>query len=210
MPSTSGFRSSSSTLADGPHARIVITIASLGFFLITLDISIVNVALTRMRAELSGGTTGQQWVIDGYTLLLPRRAQDSAADDGLPLQPKPVRIRRPEDPLISERIASANDSGPSPTRSRDAVEAASGSAHSPRSTLSAIGCSVVPQARTMTRALFTKGTHDAESDARARGMDSHAEQVRARDAHRCDHLTAGMAVRLRHRRPSARGAPGAE
>jgi DHA2 family methylenomycin A resistance protein-like MFS transporter len=54
---------------DAPHARIVITIASLGFFLITLDISIVNVALARIRAELGGGTTGQQWVIDGYTLL---------------------------------------------------------------------------------------------------------------------------------------------
>lgn len=52
-----------------PHARIVITIASLGFFLITLDISIVNVALAKIRAELGGGTTGQQWVIDGYTLL---------------------------------------------------------------------------------------------------------------------------------------------
>ncbi len=51
------------------HARIVITIASMGFFLITLDISIVNVALTQMRAELGGGTAGQQWVIDGYTLL---------------------------------------------------------------------------------------------------------------------------------------------
>src|SRR5882757_1314677 len=67
VPSSSG--SGSSTAADGPHARIVITIASLGFFLITLDISIVNVALTRMRGELGGGTTGQQWVIDGYTLL---------------------------------------------------------------------------------------------------------------------------------------------
>jgi DHA2 family methylenomycin A resistance protein-like MFS transporter len=54
---------------DAPHARIVITIASLGFFLITLDISIVNVALARIRAELGGGPTGQQWVIDGYTLL---------------------------------------------------------------------------------------------------------------------------------------------
>jgi DHA2 family methylenomycin A resistance protein-like MFS transporter len=54
---------------DAPHARIVITIASLGFFLITLDISIVNVALARIRTELGGGTTGQQWVIDGYTLL---------------------------------------------------------------------------------------------------------------------------------------------
>jgi DHA2 family methylenomycin A resistance protein-like MFS transporter len=60
---------STSVGSDGPHARIVVTIASLGFFLITLDISIVNVALTRMRTELGGGTTGQQWVIDGYTLL---------------------------------------------------------------------------------------------------------------------------------------------
>jgi DHA2 family methylenomycin A resistance protein-like MFS transporter len=56
-------------IPDAPHARIVITIASLGFFLITLDISIVNVALARIRAQLGGGTTGQQWVIDSYTLL---------------------------------------------------------------------------------------------------------------------------------------------
>lgn len=50
-------------------SRIVITIASMGFFLITLDISIVNVALAQIRAELGGGTAGQQWVIDGYTLI---------------------------------------------------------------------------------------------------------------------------------------------
>src|SRR4051812_16668421 len=56
-------------LPNGPHAPIVITIASMGFFLITLDISIVNVALARIRAELGGGTVGQQWVIDGYTLV---------------------------------------------------------------------------------------------------------------------------------------------
>jgi DHA2 family methylenomycin A resistance protein-like MFS transporter len=56
-------------LPNGPHARIVITIASMGFFLITLDISIVNVALARIRAELGGGTVGQQWIIDGYTLV---------------------------------------------------------------------------------------------------------------------------------------------
>ncbi|TDW21838.1 MFS transporter [Kribbella kalugense] len=54
---------------DAPHARIVVAIASLGFFLITLDISIVNVALAQIRTELGGGTTGQQWIIDGYTLL---------------------------------------------------------------------------------------------------------------------------------------------
>jgi len=56
-------------LPDAPHAGIVITIASMGFFLITLDISIVNVALARIRAELGGDITGQQWIIDGYTLL---------------------------------------------------------------------------------------------------------------------------------------------
>ncbi len=30
--------------------------------------------------------------------------EDAAADDGHPLRPKPVRIRRPEDPLASEEI----------------------------------------------------------------------------------------------------------
>ncbi|WP_436532651.1 MFS transporter [Actinoplanes sp. HUAS TT8] len=41
----------------------------MGFFLITLDISIVNVALPDITRALGGGTTGQQWTIDGYTLL---------------------------------------------------------------------------------------------------------------------------------------------
>lgn len=54
---------------DGPHARVVLAVASAGFFLITLDISIVNVALASIRRTLGGGVTGQQWVIDGYTLL---------------------------------------------------------------------------------------------------------------------------------------------
>lgn len=43
-------------------------------------------------------------------------AEEAAADDGLPLRPKPVRIRRPEDPLTQRRSTSANGSRPSPTR----------------------------------------------------------------------------------------------
>jgi MFS family permease len=39
-----------------------------GFLLITLDILIVNVALPQINRELGGGTVGQQWVVDGYTL----------------------------------------------------------------------------------------------------------------------------------------------
>jgi MFS transporter, DHA2 family, methylenomycin A resistance protein len=57
------------TAPDAPQARIVLAIGSLGFFLITLDISIVNVALPNITRDLGGGTAGQQWTIDGYTLL---------------------------------------------------------------------------------------------------------------------------------------------
>ncbi|NAZ81565.1 MFS transporter [Kineococcus sp. R8] len=56
-------------LPDGPRARVVVAVASLGFFLITLDVSIVNVALASIREQLDGGVRGQQWIIDGYTLL---------------------------------------------------------------------------------------------------------------------------------------------
>ncbi|GAA2646918.1 MFS transporter [Paractinoplanes durhamensis] len=56
-------------MPDAPHARTVLAVGSLGFFLITLDISIVNVALPNITRDLGGGVTGQQWTIDGYTLL---------------------------------------------------------------------------------------------------------------------------------------------
>ena len=43
--------------------------ALLGFFVITLDASIVNVALPAMSRELRTGMTGLQWVVDGYVLV---------------------------------------------------------------------------------------------------------------------------------------------
>src|SRR4051794_9069006 len=57
-----------STPAELAQSRAALLVASSGFFLITLDILIVNVALTRIARELGGGTVGQQWVVDGYTL----------------------------------------------------------------------------------------------------------------------------------------------
>ena len=48
---------------------MALLLGSLGFFLITLDILIVNVALTTIGRELGGSTSGLQWVIDAYTLL---------------------------------------------------------------------------------------------------------------------------------------------
>jgi DHA2 family methylenomycin A resistance protein-like MFS transporter len=41
----------------------------LGFFVITLDAVVVNVALPSIRDDLGGGITGLQWVVDGYTLM---------------------------------------------------------------------------------------------------------------------------------------------
>jgi MFS transporter, DHA2 family, methylenomycin A resistance protein len=41
----------------------------LGFFVITLDAVVVNVALPSIRHDLGGGITGLQWVVDGYTLM---------------------------------------------------------------------------------------------------------------------------------------------
>ena len=43
---------------------------SLGYFMVILDATAVNLALPAIRQDLGGGITGLQWVIDGYTLAL--------------------------------------------------------------------------------------------------------------------------------------------
>lgn len=43
--------------------------ALLGFFVVTLDAVIVNVALPAIGRDLAGGISGLQWVVDGYTLM---------------------------------------------------------------------------------------------------------------------------------------------
>ncbi|NQX12421.1 MFS transporter [Microbacteriaceae bacterium VKM Ac-2855] len=60
----------STRAVDGrSRTRTTLFVCSLGFFLITLDILIVNVALTSIGSELGGSTADLQWVIDAYTLL---------------------------------------------------------------------------------------------------------------------------------------------
>ena len=53
----------------GRHAVAALAAPVVGFFVITLDATIVNVALPTIRDELGGGMTGLQWVVDGYTLM---------------------------------------------------------------------------------------------------------------------------------------------
>jgi MFS transporter, DHA2 family, methylenomycin A resistance protein len=49
-------------------ARLVLTAALLGFFMISLDATAVNVALPAIGRSLHGATSGPQWVVDGYTV----------------------------------------------------------------------------------------------------------------------------------------------
>ena len=51
------------------RAATTLTVSLLGFFIVTLDAVVVNVALPTIRADLGGGIGGLQWVVDGYTLM---------------------------------------------------------------------------------------------------------------------------------------------
>jgi MFS transporter, DHA2 family, methylenomycin A resistance protein len=53
----------------GSSSGFTLAAAVLGFFMITLDAVIVNIALPSIRHEFGGGITGLQWVADGYTLM---------------------------------------------------------------------------------------------------------------------------------------------
>jgi EmrB/QacA subfamily drug resistance transporter len=50
--------------------RLVLTIAILASFVAFLDGSVINVALPAIVAELGGGLTVQQWVVDAYLITL--------------------------------------------------------------------------------------------------------------------------------------------
>src|ERR1700744_6753403 len=49
-------------------ARLTLAAAVLGFFMICLDATAVNVALPAIGHSLHGATDGLQWVVDGYTV----------------------------------------------------------------------------------------------------------------------------------------------
>jgi MFS transporter, DHA2 family, methylenomycin A resistance protein len=55
--------------AFSTRSGLSLAVALLGFFVITLDAVVVNVALPSIRDDLGAGMTGLQWVVDGYTLM---------------------------------------------------------------------------------------------------------------------------------------------
>jgi EmrB/QacA subfamily drug resistance transporter len=53
----------------GARAGWTLATALLGFFVVTFDAVVVNVALPSIRDDLGGGISGLQWVVDAYTLM---------------------------------------------------------------------------------------------------------------------------------------------
>jgi EmrB/QacA subfamily drug resistance transporter len=52
------------------HKRLTLIAAIMGTTVVTVDATVVNVALPAIRADLGGGLAGQQWVSNAYLLLL--------------------------------------------------------------------------------------------------------------------------------------------
>src|ERR671928_218649 len=50
--------------------RLILIVMCAGLFLVQLDVSIVNVALPSIRADLRPSAAGLQWVVDGYAIAL--------------------------------------------------------------------------------------------------------------------------------------------
>ncbi|GAA2312199.1 DHA2 family efflux MFS transporter permease subunit [Streptomyces kunmingensis] len=51
-----------------PPAWLIVAVACAGQFLVVLDVSVVNVALPSMRADLGLSPTGLQWVVNAYSI----------------------------------------------------------------------------------------------------------------------------------------------
>ncbi|MGV2915317.1 MFS transporter [Streptomyces alfalfae] len=52
-----------------PASPVALLAALLGFSVITIDVTAVNIALPDISASLRGGMAGLQWVVDAYTLM---------------------------------------------------------------------------------------------------------------------------------------------
>lgn len=54
----------------GPSRWLVLTVMCVGYFLVLLDVTVINVALPQIGAGLDANVSGLQWVVDGYALSL--------------------------------------------------------------------------------------------------------------------------------------------
>ena len=62
--------SPSAAAGENPRRYLILAICTLSVLMVTMDGSIVNVALTVLRTDLHASVSGLQWIIDGYVLML--------------------------------------------------------------------------------------------------------------------------------------------
>src|SRR5579871_6504181 len=58
----------STTPSFSPALGRVLATVSVGFVVTQLDVTIVNIALAKIGADLHANVTGLQWIVDAYTL----------------------------------------------------------------------------------------------------------------------------------------------
>jgi MFS transporter, DHA2 family, methylenomycin A resistance protein len=51
-----------------PTSSLALVVICLGYFMVIVDTTVVNVALPAIGRDLHGGVSGLQWVVDAYTL----------------------------------------------------------------------------------------------------------------------------------------------
>src|SRR3954447_18880741 len=71
MPDTASFpRTTADPRASRRGRLVVLAICCMSIFVVSLDNTIVNVALPSIRGELGASVTQLQWVVDAYTVVL--------------------------------------------------------------------------------------------------------------------------------------------
>jgi hypothetical protein len=88
-------------LVSTAHPGLALAAALLGFFVITLDAVVINVALPAIRTNLGGAMIGLQWVVDGYTLMFAALLLSAGS--------------------LSNRIGARHDAQARATRGRDVI-----------------------------------------------------------------------------------------
>lgn len=71
--------SRSLALASGTSPALTLTAMSLGFAVVQLDVTVVNVALNTIGASFGGGIAGLQWVVNAYTVVFASLILSSGA-----------------------------------------------------------------------------------------------------------------------------------
>jgi DHA2 family methylenomycin A resistance protein-like MFS transporter len=62
--------SSPTSFARPSQPRLALVALCLAFFIVQLDVTVVNVALEAIRRDLGGGLNDQQWIVASYTIAL--------------------------------------------------------------------------------------------------------------------------------------------